>query len=86
MTHKDQVDELENDRKWECIIDHEDDIDWDNIAATTEEDFKAGRFAFNGADYPTQEGAMIAMNALIHEIAEQVERDAASNPTLDAQG
>jgi len=36
---------------WDCIIDHEDDIDWDNIIATTEDDFQAGRYAFNSADY-----------------------------------
>jgi hypothetical protein len=77
----------DNEKKWECIIDHEDDIDWDNIIATTEDDFKAGRYAFNSADYATHEEAMAAMRALIHSIAKGVvERNAASNPTLDAVG
>ena len=52
----------------DCIIDHEDDIDWDNIIATTEADFRAGRFAFNSDDYPTFEEAMTAMRAWIQRI------------------
>ena len=77
------TDELET---WDCIIDHEDDIDWENIAATTEDDFKAGRYSFNSADYPTWEEAMKAMNALIHTIAEEAISHARSNPPLDASG
>lgn len=70
---------------WDCIIDHEDDIDWDNIIATTEDDFKAGRYAFNSADYATHEEAMEAMRALIHSIAEKAIKRVRSDSSLDAQ-
>jgi len=70
---------------WDCIIDNEDDIDWDNIIATTEDDFKAGRYAFNSADYATHEEAMEAMRALIHSIAEEAINRVRSNTSLDAQ-
>jgi hypothetical protein len=56
---------------WEAIIDHEDDIDWDDIIATTEADDRAGRFAFNSDDYPTWEEAMKAMHALIDQICDE---------------
>lgn len=94
MTEKDQMaaavpldcvdsDDMET---WDCIIDHEDDIDWENIIATTEDDFKAGRYAFNSADYATDEEAMAAMRALIHEITERALKSVASDPSLDAEG
>src|SRR5882724_977217 len=53
-------------------------IDWDEILATTQDDFEAGRFWFNSADYPTQAEAMAALRALIHSVVEEVEREAAS--------
>ena len=74
----------DNERKWDCIIDHEDDIDWDNIIATTEDDYQAGRYAFNSADYATHEEAMAAMWTLIQSLGETVEGNANSNPALDA--
>jgi hypothetical protein len=61
-----------------------DDIDLEEIYQSTQADYEAGRFAFNSADYATNEEAMAAMSALIHSIAEEVERDAASNTPLDA--
>jgi hypothetical protein len=61
-------------------------IDWEEIILTTQEDFEAGRYSFNSEDYATDEEAMAAMRALIHSIAEEVKRDAASNAPLDAQG
>jgi len=73
-----------HEKKWDCIIDHEDD--WDNIIATTEGDFKAGRYAFNSADYATDEEAMEAMRALIHSIAERALKSVASDTSLDAKG
>ena len=53
-------------------------IDWDDILATTEDDFQAGRFAFNSADYPTHEEAMKAFDQWTRGILEEVirERDA----------
>ena len=71
---------------WDCIIDHEDDIDWENIAATTEDDFKAGRYAFSSEDYATHEEAMTAMSAWIDSIFDEVLRRVASNSSLHAKG
>ena len=45
---------------------------------------ESGELAFNSADYATEEEAMHALRAFIHEIFEEVERDAASDPALDA--
>jgi SAM-dependent MidA family methyltransferase len=70
--------------RWRCIIDHEDDIDWDYIAATTEEDEKSGKLAFSSADYATHEEAMAALRAWIHGIAERVKRNATSDTRVDA--
>jgi hypothetical protein len=53
-------------------------IDWDEIIATTQDDFEAGRFWYNSADYPNQAEANAALRALIHSVAEKVEREAAS--------
>jgi hypothetical protein len=59
-------------------------IDWDEILATTQDDFEAGRFWFNSADYPTHAEAMAALHALIHSVVEEVEREAASVPSPHA--
>jgi hypothetical protein len=60
-------------------------IDWDEIIATTQDDFLAGRFAFNSADYPTHEEAMAALWRFLESIAEEVEaRESASAPALHA--
>jgi hypothetical protein len=61
-------------------------IDWEEIILTTQEDYEAGRYSFNSADYATHEEAMVAMRALIHSIGERVRREAASNTPLDAEG
>jgi hypothetical protein len=61
-------------------------IDWDEIIATTQDDFLAGRFAYNSADYATQAEADAALRAWIHAIAEKVERRHASIPSPDAEG
>jgi hypothetical protein len=61
-------------------------IDWDEIIATTQDDFLAGRFAYNSADYATQADADAALRAWLHAIVEKVERENASVPPLDAQG
>ncbi len=70
-------------------LDGDDDpegIDWEEIIQTTQEDYEAGRYYFNSEDYATDAEAMAAMRALIHSIAEKVEREIASNPPLDAAG
>jgi len=58
--------------------DTSDGIDWDEIAATTEDDFQAGRYVFNSADYPTHEEAMKALHQWFDDILQEVlrERDA----------
>jgi hypothetical protein len=47
-------------------------IDWDEILETTEDDERAGRYAYNSADYATEEEAWAALDALIHSIFEEV--------------
>jgi hypothetical protein len=64
--------------------DTSDGIDWDEIIATTQDDFEAGRFAYNSADYATHEEADAALRALIHSIVEEVEHEGASAYPLDA--
>src|ERR1700730_5568489 len=59
-------------------------VDWDEIIATTQDDFEAGRFWYNSADYPTQEEADAALRALIHSVVEEVEREIAATPAPDA--
>jgi hypothetical protein len=60
------------------------DVDWDEIEAT-EEDFRAGRYSFNSADYPSHEAAMEAMKKIIDDILEKVLREnAAPVRPLDA--
>jgi hypothetical protein len=49
--------------------------DWDEILATTEDDFEAGRFAFNSEDYPTHEEAMKALDQWMQNIFDEVQRD-----------
>jgi hypothetical protein len=55
--------------------DTSDGIDWDDIIATTQEDFLAGRFAFNSADYPTNKEAMIALDRWFDDILQKVLKD-----------
>ncbi len=47
-------------------------IDWDEIIATTQDDFLARRFAYNSADYPTEEAAMAALDRWLDSIVEEV--------------
>jgi hypothetical protein len=75
--------EDEEDRKHD---DTSDGIDWDEIIATTQDDFEAGRFWYDSADYPTQEEAAAALRALIHSVAEEVEREIAATSAPDAAG
>jgi hypothetical protein len=61
-------------------------IDWDEILATTQDDFLAGRFSYNSADYATQAEADAALTAWLDAIVEKVERKHASVPACDAEG
>lgn len=67
-------------------VGQEDDIDWDDIIATTEADDRAGRFAFNSDDYPTDEEAMKAMHALIDKICDEAMNRVRSATALDDKG
>lgn len=62
-----------------------DRIDWDEIIATTQDDFEAGRFAYDSADYATEEEARAALKAWIHAIVERVENGSASLPASHAE-
>lgn len=53
-------------------------IDWDDIIATTQPDWEAGRFAFDSADYPTDEAACAALYALFRSIEEKVYEEVAA--------
>ena len=66
------------------LDDTSDGIDWDEIIATTQDDFLAGRFAYNSADYATQEEADMALYAWLVGILEEVEREQAAVPARDA--
>ena len=59
-------------------------IDWDEILASTQDDFLAGRFAFNSADYATDEEAMAALERWIHNIFEEVLSETPAVPPCDA--
>src|ERR1700738_2861025 len=61
-------------------------IDWDEILATTQDDFLAGRFSYNSADYATQAEADAALTAWLDAIVEEVEREAGSISSRDAPG
>jgi hypothetical protein len=64
--------------------DTSDGIDWDEIIATTQDDFEAGRFAYNSADYATHEEADAALEAWLDGILQRVEQKFASLPPSDA--
>lgn len=66
--------------------DSSEEIDWDEIIATTQGDFLAGRYAYNSADYATQEKADIALDEWLVGILERVEREIKAVPSRDAEG
>ena len=46
----------------------DDDIDYAEIAASTQPDYEAGRFAFNSDDYATDEECDAAMEAWLMQL------------------
>jgi hypothetical protein len=50
-------------------------IDWDEIILTTQDDFEAGRFSYNSADYATKEEADAAFTAWLDRVFEEAERE-----------
>ena len=65
--------------------DNSEGIDWDEIIATTQDDFLAGRFAYNSADYATQTEADAALDAWFARILERVERRAETRAAEDTK-
>jgi hypothetical protein len=66
--------------------DPDDGFDWEEIILTTQEDFEAGRYAFNSENYATHEEAMVALDAWLDGIVMRVEREnAASVSSCDAK-
>src|SRR3979490_2699892 len=59
-------------------------IDWDEIIATTQDDYLAGRFSYNSEDYPTEEAAMLGLEQWLDSILEEVLRETAPVPAHDA--
>lgn len=64
--------------------DYSDGIDWDEITATTQPDWEAGRYAFRSADYPTQEAAEAALWELIQSIGRKARERQAAGTGIDA--
>jgi hypothetical protein len=64
--------------------DNSEGIDWDEIIASTQDDFLAGRFAYNSADYATELEAFVALDGWLNSIVEEVMRESDSVPARDA--
>ena len=75
----DDADLEDDDEEWE-------ESEWDEIIATTEPDFQAGRFAYNSADYATDEEAKVALWKWLWGIYERVMRDEETISPRDAAG
>ena len=73
-----------NDRKSDCIIDHEDGVDWNNIIPTLEDDLRSGKCAFVSEEYDTHEEALKAMDAMIDRIYKEAVNRVRSNSLLVA--
>jgi hypothetical protein len=59
-------------------------IDWDDIIATTQDEFEAGEYSFSTEDYATEEEASAALKQWIHEACEEGRRAAAATPANHA--
>jgi hypothetical protein len=71
-------------RKSDCIIDHEDVLDWNNIIPTLEDDLRSGKCAFVSEEYDTPEEALKAMDAMIDLIYQEAVNRVRSNNLLVA--
>jgi hypothetical protein len=71
-------------RKSDCIIDHEDAVDWNNIIPTLEADLRSGKCAFVSEEYDTREEALKAMDAMIDLIYQEAVNRVRSNNLLVA--
>jgi len=61
----------------------DDDIDWDDIIATTQPDIEAGIYAFSTKDYATPEEGMAALRDFIYSIGNGDADDAAGRSDAD---
>ena len=77
---------MNNGGKSNCVIDHEDDIDWNNILPTLEADLRSGKCAFVSEVYDTDEEALKAMDAMIDRIFQEASNRVRPNSLLDAGG
>jgi hypothetical protein len=75
---------MNNGGKSGCVIDHEDDIDWNNIIPSLEADLRSGKCAFVSEVYNTDEEALKAMDAMIDRIFQEAINRVRSNSLLDA--
>jgi hypothetical protein len=71
-------------RKSDCVIDHEDDVDWDNIISNAESDYRSGDCVFDSTAYNTLEEALEAMNLVIDRFFEEEMHNVRSHILLDA--
>jgi hypothetical protein len=70
----------DEDRKYD---DTSEGIDWDDIIATTQDEFEAGDYAYSTEDYATEEEAMAALKRFIHQACEEGRRAATASPSTD---
>jgi hypothetical protein len=67
------------------IADGQEPLDWDYLLATEEElDARGEKSVWSSGDYPTEQEAMQALDALLTEIMEEVERDYAAENRSEA--
>jgi hypothetical protein len=71
-------------RKSDCIIDHEGDVDWNNIIPNLEADFRSGKCSFVSEVHDTHGDALKAMDAVIDRIFEEAMSRVRSKGLLDA--
>jgi hypothetical protein len=62
------------------------DVDWDEIIASTQDDFLAGRYCFSTADYPTHDEGMAALWQWMCTLGQGEEDEAAGAVEPHASG
>lgn len=78
-------DGLDDPDRRNCVINHEDDLDWANVIAIAAADREAGRVSFDSGDYDTHTAALEAVNAWIDKIFEEVVNRVGPNILLDGR-
>jgi hypothetical protein len=85
MSPSPKPDDLVDPEQRDCVIEHEDDLDWANVIAVTAADYEVGRVVFDSGDYDTHAAALEAVNAWIDKICEEVVNGVRSNILLDGR-